>query len=131
MLCLKAHVAASVSNVLEVCCQCFIWCCKGRSRCCICCNGCTRILQAFVPNVSSIFLDVCCKCVYLDVAYFTHMFASVLSECCVCFAMVSSVFQMSFRCMLQVLYLNISKVDRMLHFLPRVPLPRLGVSSSS
>jgi hypothetical protein len=32
------------------------------------------MLQEFVSNVSSVFLDVCCKRVYLDVAYvFTHM----------------------------------------------------------
>jgi hypothetical protein len=31
-----------------------------------------------VLNVLFVFLDVCCKCFYLDVAYvFTHMFASV------------------------------------------------------
>ena len=37
--------------------------CKSKSRCCICCNGCTRMFQAFVPNVS---LDVCCKYAYLN-----------------------------------------------------------------
>jgi hypothetical protein len=40
---------------------------------CICCNGCTRMLQASVHNVSSIFSDICCKCVYLDVAYVSHI----------------------------------------------------------
>ena len=45
-------------------------CCKSRSRCCICCNGCTHILQASVLNVSSV---VCCKCVYQDVAYIPHI----------------------------------------------------------
>ena len=29
--------------------------CKSRSGCCICCNGYTRMLQASVPNVSSVF----------------------------------------------------------------------------
>jgi hypothetical protein len=33
----------------------------------------TRMLQASVPNVSSAFLDICCKCTYLDVAYISHM----------------------------------------------------------
>jgi hypothetical protein len=82
-------------------------CCKSRSGCCIYCNGCTRMLQAPILNVSSIFFDVCCKCVYLDVAYvFTYMmqvfylniayvtmvlnifsdvFASVLNTCFKCF----------------------------------------------
>ena len=32
------------------------------------------MLKALVLNVSSVFSDVCCKCVYLDAAYvFTHM----------------------------------------------------------
>jgi hypothetical protein len=26
-----------------------------------------------VPNVSPVFSDVCCKCVYLDVAYVSHI----------------------------------------------------------
>ena len=38
---------------------------------------CTRMLQAFVRNVSSVF-RLCCKCVYLDVAYVLHL-------CCMCF----------------------------------------------
>jgi hypothetical protein len=29
--------------------------------CCICCNGCTRMLQLHVFNISSV-LNVCCKC---------------------------------------------------------------------
>jgi uncharacterized membrane protein len=31
------------------------------------------MLQAFVPNVSAIFSDVCCECVSLDVAYVLHI----------------------------------------------------------
>jgi hypothetical protein len=42
--------------------------CKSRSGYCICCNDCTHILQAYVLN-ALFFPDVCCKCVYLDVAY--------------------------------------------------------------
>jgi hypothetical protein len=48
--------------------------------------------QESVPNVSYVFSYVYCKCVYLDVAYVSHI-------CCMCFicmlrmfAMVSSVF---------------------------------------
>ena len=74
--------APYVSYVLDVCFKIFqryvtsvsYGCCKSRSGCCICCSGCTRMLQAFVPNVSSIFLDVSCKCVYLDVAYVYHIY---------------------------------------------------------
>jgi hypothetical protein len=39
---------------------------------CICCSGYTHILQVYVPNVSPIS-DVCCKCVYLDVAVIIHI----------------------------------------------------------
>ena len=53
-----------------------------------------------------------------------------------CFQVFLQMFQMHvlnvssvFRRMLQVLYLDVSKVDRVLH-VPRFLLPRLGVSSS-
>ena len=46
---------------------------KVDQRCCICCNSCTRMLQTSIPNVSSVFSDVCYKCVYLDVAYVSHI----------------------------------------------------------
>jgi hypothetical protein len=36
------------------------------------------MLRASVPHVSSIFSDICCKCVYLDIAYISHI-------CCKCF----------------------------------------------
>jgi hypothetical protein len=42
-------------------------CCKSRMRCCTCCIGYILLLQEYVPNVSFVFSDVCCKCVYLDV----------------------------------------------------------------
>jgi hypothetical protein len=43
------------------------------------------------------FLDVCYKCVYLDVAYGSHIcVASVLSGCYVCLQWFSSVFQVLF-----------------------------------
>jgi hypothetical protein len=61
-------------------------CCKSGSGCCICCNGCTRMLQASVPNVSSIFSDVCCKCVYMDVTYLSHI-------CCKRFICMLRIFQ--------------------------------------
>ena len=92
-------------------------------RVCICCNGYTLILQVSIPNVTPIFSDVCCKCVYLDVA-------SVLSGCCVCFTMVFRCFCKCFRCMFQVFHLDVLKVDRVLHPPPRLLLPCLGVSSS-
>jgi hypothetical protein len=51
---------------------------KNRSGCYICYNGCTRMLQASVSNVLSVFSDVCCNSVYLSVAYVSHI-------CCKCF----------------------------------------------
>jgi hypothetical protein len=41
------------------------------------------------PNVLSIFLDVCCKCVYLDVAYVVYI-------CCKCFMWMLRLFAMVF-----------------------------------
>jgi hypothetical protein len=64
-------------------------CCESRSGCCICCNGCTHMLQAFVPNVLSIFLDIRCNCVYLDIAYVSHI-------CCKCFIWTLRMFYNSF-----------------------------------
>ena len=46
---------------------------KVDRRYCICCNGCTRILQASVFNVSFVFSGVRYKCVSLDVAYVSHI----------------------------------------------------------
>ena len=103
-------------------------CCKSRSRCYICCNGCTRMLQASVSNVSSIFLHVCCKYGYVDVAYvFTHMlrvfylmlrmFAMVFK----CFSYVFASVSSAFRRMFEPLHLDVSKVDQLLHMLQRDP----------
>ena len=73
------------------------------------------------------------------------MFASVLSRCCICLQWFSSVFRhfpqvfqmliscvsSAFKLMLQMLHLDVSKVDRTLHLPPRFLLPHLGVSSST
>ena len=92
---------------------------------------------------SSVFPDVCCKHVYLDVAYISHI-------CYKCFIWMLRMFTMVFKCfscvfasvsyvcfkcfirltrMSQVLHLNISKVDRMLYLSPRFLLAHLSVSS--
>jgi hypothetical protein len=34
----------------------------------------THMLQASLPNVSSVFLNVCYKCVYLNVVYVSHVY---------------------------------------------------------
>jgi hypothetical protein len=75
------------SNVSDVCFICFSVCCKSRPECCICCNGCTCMLQASISSVSFVFLHICYK-------YFRRM---------------SQVFCLSFFCMLQVLHLDVSK----------------------
>jgi hypothetical protein len=95
------------------------------------------MLQSYVTNVLSVFSDVYCKCVYLDVAYISHIcckyfyldVAYISHICCKCFylnvAYVCNDFQVFlgvseacfkclsvFFCMLQVLYLDVIKVDR-------------------
>jgi hypothetical protein len=34
----------------------------------------TRMLQASVPNVSSVFPNVCYKCIYLNIVYVSHVY---------------------------------------------------------
>jgi hypothetical protein len=101
------------------------------------------MFQVYVPNVSSV-LDVCYKCFHLDVtkvdldcAYtcMLHAYVSSVSYvCCKCFIWMSHMFAMIFKsgvlqvfhthvlsissvfsCMLQLLHLNVSKVDQVLH----------------
>ena len=61
----------------------------ARSGYCICCNGCTRMLQASILNISFVFYSM------------LQVFQKRVSS-------VSSVFF----CMLQVLQLDVLKVDR-------------------
>jgi hypothetical protein len=90
MLRLKAHVV----SVCFKCFRCFIGMLQVfYMDVYICCNGCTRMLQSFVPNVLSVFSDVYCKCVYLVVAYVSHICLQVFYlDVAYVFAMVSSVF---------------------------------------
>jgi hypothetical protein len=82
--------------------------CKSKSGCCICCNGCTHMLQASVPNVSSVFSDICCMCVYLDVAYVSH-------NCCNSFIWMLRRFAMVFKhfsgVFLQIFQKHVSSVS--------------------
>jgi hypothetical protein len=91
------------------------------------------------------FRCVCCKCVYLDVAYVSQniykcfiwmqrMFCNGFK----CFYVFLQVLQMyfssvssTFRQMLQMVQMSVSNVDRVLHLPHCLMLPRLGVSSSS
>jgi hypothetical protein len=76
----------------------------------ICCKGMLPLFHLFFPNA-------CCNCVYyLDVA-------CVLYECCIWLQWFSSVFRCflvfsvssAFRSMLQRLYLDVSKINWVLH----------------
>jgi len=106
--------------------------CKSRSGCCTSCNGYTRMYQASVSNVSSVFSDVCCKCFYLDVAYVSHIcckcvyldVAYVLQWFFKCFQVFLQVFQtyissvsFIFKRILQMFHMNVSKVDQISHML--------------
>jgi hypothetical protein len=92
-----------------------------------------HMLQWLYMHVASVcsqyficFSDVCRKCVYLDVAYVSHIYVAK------CFIWMLRMFTMVFRCFLsvsayvssvlyvffctlQVLYLDVLKVDRVLH----------------
>jgi hypothetical protein len=59
--------------------------CKSRSGCCICCNGCARMLQGFIPNVSSIFQTYVAR-VFIWRLHMFHTYVAYI------FAMVTSVF---------------------------------------
>jgi hypothetical protein len=98
----------------------------------ICCKRLFQMFHLFFP-------DVCCKCVYSDVAYVSHicckcsiwmlqMFyldvAYVLQWLFKCFQVLLQVFQIHvssvsyvFRRMLQMFHLDVSKVERVLHML--------------
>jgi hypothetical protein len=101
---------------------------------CICCNSCTRMLQASVPELTfHLYFQMYVESVFISIFYMFYTYvASVLSGFCIYLQWFSSVFQvsfasvseayfklfhLSFRRMLQVLHLDISKVDRVLHML--------------
>ena len=55
------------------------------SRCCICCNGYTRMLQVYVSNISAVS-NVCCKC-FIRMWHmlqwpYTYVVSSILDVCC-------------------------------------------------
>jgi hypothetical protein len=100
---------------------------KGGSGCYICCNGCTRMFQASVPNVSFVFHTHVAS-VFIWMLHMFHTYVtSVLCAYCIClqwflffqvfFASVSVAcfkFFICFFCMLQVLHLSVPKIDHML-----------------
>ena len=82
------------------------------------------MLQASV-RVSSVFPDISCKCVYLDVAYVSTQMLQVfylgVAYVCNVFQVFLGVLDIYFKCficlfcMFQVLLLDVSKVDWVLH----------------
>ena len=104
-----------------------------------------RHVASFCSQYSSVFSNICCKSVYLDVAYVSHI-------CCKCFIWILHMFYNGFKCfivflqvfqthglsvssvfirILQVLHLDVSKLDRVLHLPHHLLLARLGVFASS
>jgi hypothetical protein len=85
-------------------------CCKIRSRCCICCNSYTRMLQASVPNVSAVWNGCCTYFIWVLHMFHTYVVsvssgcyicfhtyvASVSSRCCIYFAMATHMFPSCF-----------------------------------
>jgi hypothetical protein len=103
---------------------------------------CTRMLQSFVPNISSAFSDVYCKCAYLMlhmfyiyVASFIWMFYTFCNGFFKCFyvffASISDVYQVFIHLqkhVVNVFHLDVSKVDRGLRWSP--PAAAAGVPPS-
>jgi hypothetical protein len=116
-------------------------CCKSRSRFCICCNGCARMLQSFCFQCFIYFfirmLQVCLSRCYICFTHMLHVFH--LDVACTFAMAFSSVFRCvsdvcckCFNCskrMMQLFHLDVSK-DWVLHLSPRLLLPHLHVSSS-
>ena len=58
-------------------------------------------------------LHVCCKRLFLMFyLFFRRMLQECLFGCCICFAMVFNRFCKCFRCMFQVFYTDVAKVDQ-------------------
>jgi hypothetical protein len=87
-----ANVISSVSVVSDVCFKCFhmdvakverdvAYVVSVSKTCC----------KLFCSQCFICFLDVCCKCVYLDAAYVSHV-------CCKCFMWMLRIFYNGFKC---------------------------------
>ena len=67
-------------------------CCKSRSECCIRCNGYTHMLQAFVPDVSSVFQTYVAS-VFIYMFHIFHTYVASVFICMLCtFVMVFQVY---------------------------------------
>jgi hypothetical protein len=88
------------------------------SRYCICCNGYTRMLQVYVPNVSTVFRHTLQVYVPNVSAVFRRMLqvyvsnvSAVLDVCCKFFLDVAYIYCSGYTHMLQAYVLNISHVS--------------------
>jgi hypothetical protein len=115
---LEAHVS-HVLDVLEVCCKCFHTDIAKVDRDVAYVAMVVHVYYKSLSTMFHLFSDVCCKHVYLDVAYvFTHMLQVLYLDVCVCLQWFSSVFasvsDASFKCFICLfcmLHPNVSKVD--------------------
>jgi hypothetical protein len=92
--------------VANICPHCFI--CFSD----ICCK-CVYLEVAYVSRI-------CCKCFYLDVAYVLQSFSSVFQVFLQVFQTYVSNVSFVFRLTLHLLHLDVSKLDRVLHLPPRL-----------
>jgi hypothetical protein len=85
-------------------------CCKIKSRCCIYMHVASICFKCF-----QVFYTYVCKCFYLDVAYVCNGFQLFFRCFRKCFRTFLSSVSFVFFCMFQLLHLDDSKVDRVLH----------------
>jgi hypothetical protein len=72
---------------------------QSKLRCCICCNGVYLCGKGLLPMFHLCFLGTRCNCVYLDVAYISHIRCMCVFRCFFkCFSSMFQVFHMSLHC---------------------------------
>jgi hypothetical protein len=82
-------------------------CCKKKVVMLYMLQCCIRMLQASIPNISSAFSDVCCKCAYL-ILHMSHTYVvRVCSKYFSCFSLYVAISVL----MLQVFYLYVAYVS--------------------
>jgi hypothetical protein len=115
---IRCMLQVYISNALEVCCKCFIHMLDVAYVAMVVHVCCKRLS----PMFHLFFSHVCCNCVYLDVAYVSHIcckyfiwmlriFAIVFKRFCKCFRHMFKCFSYVFKRILQVLHLDVLKVD--------------------
>ena len=99
--------------VTKVCSKCFI--CFFRCILQVCLTGCcicfTHMLQVFYLDVAYVCNESVLSRCYVCLQWFSNVFRCF----CKCFRRMLQVFHLSSFCMLQLLHMDVSKVDRLLH----------------